>query len=136
MVSTDFSSVNKTLHNEIHHKLQSLPYLCANHAQKNLRQGTRVSLTIPRGLENRLLILHIQITYSVHKRKHATEVNRGPACGRNRVPNKFFLDDVHLCPDGAVLFTRVLESEVLHDVWINFRRSRQTEFSGMEGAGK
>ncbi len=55
---------------------------------------------------------------------------------RNRVPNKFFLDDVHLCPDGAVLFTRVLESEVLHDVWINFRRSRQTESSGKEGAGK
>ena len=51
---------------------------------------------------------------------------------RNRVPNKFFKDDVHLSPAGAVLFTRMLESEVLHDAWMNFRRSQKNEYSGVE----
>ncbi|MGO9529766.1 MAG: hypothetical protein ACLP2X_16655 [Syntrophobacteraceae bacterium] len=55
---------------------------------------------------------------------------------RNRVPNKFFKDDLHLGPAGAVLFTHMLESEVLHDAWMNFRRSQKNESSGVEGDGK
>jgi len=55
---------------------------------------------------------------------------------RYRVPNEFFKDEVHLGPAGAVLFTHMLESEVLHDAWMNFRRSQKNEYSGVEGAGK
>jgi hypothetical protein len=55
---------------------------------------------------------------------------------RYRVPNKFFKDEVHLGPAGAVLFTHMLESEMLHDAWMNFRRSQKNEYSGVEGAGK
>lgn len=51
---------------------------------------------------------------------------------RNRIPNKFFTDDLHLGPAGAVLFTRMLESEVLHDAWMNFRRSQKHHYSGVE----
>jgi len=55
---------------------------------------------------------------------------------RYRVPNKFFKDEVHLGPAGAVLFTHMLESEVLHDAWMNFRRSQKNASSGVERAGK
>ena len=51
---------------------------------------------------------------------------------RDRVPNKFFKDELHLDPAGVVLFTRMLESEVLHDAWMNFRRSQKNESSGVE----
>jgi len=43
----------------------------------------------------------------------------------DRIPNEFFVDDLHLNLTGAVSFTRMLASEVLHDAWINSGRCEE-----------
>ncbi len=52
---------------------------------------------------------------------------------RDRVPNEFFRDTLHLTPAGAVVFSRMLASEVLRDAWMSYTEPLERSASMKRG---